>query len=391
MIIPLCAAALAVLLLLWLFLSRKKSILRVLLPLAAAAVLLTGGIALAGPAVFLPAAQEEENRYPPGFDPSVIPPYEDLPYYIVNDNQPFLTERTETSFENYSPLDRLGRCGMAYACVGPETVPTEKRGSIGMIKPTGWHTIKYDFIGGKYLYNRCHLIAYCLSGENANPENLITGTRYLNQEMEPIENEVREYIEETGHHVMYRVTPVFEGDNLVASGVLMEGQSVEDDEIVFCIYMYNFQPGVIIDYATGDSQADPNPDRTVPASGTDTDDPDPEETEPVSDPDAAGAAAEAETAQDDGESPEQGEEQIIELEIRDTEEDSGSRSAGMDEGSPSGEAAEQEYVLNRNTRRFHRPECPSVQHMKEKNRISFTGSREELLGQGYEPCQNCNP
>ena len=191
MIIPLCAAALAVLLLLWLFLSRKKSILRVLLPLAAAAVLLTGGIALAGPAVFLPAAQEEENRYPPGFDPSSIPPYEDLPYYIVNDNQPFLTERTETSFENYSPLDRLGRCGMAYACVGPETVPTEKRGSIGMIKPTGWHTIKYDFIGGKYLYNRCHLIAYCLSGENANPENLITGTRYLNQEMEPVENEVR--------------------------------------------------------------------------------------------------------------------------------------------------------------------------------------------------------
>lgn len=391
MIIPLCAAALAVFLLLWLFLSRKKSILRVLLPLAAAAVLLTAGIVLAGPVVFPPTAEEEESRYPPGFDPSAIPPYEDLPYYIVNDNQPFLTERAETSFENYSPLDRLGRCGMAYACVGPETVSTEKRGSIGMIKPTGWHTIKYDFIGGKYLYNRCHLIAYCLSGENANPENLITGTRYLNQEMEPIENEVREYIEETGHHVMYRVTPVFAGDNLVASGVLMEGQSVEDDEIVFCIYMYNFQPGVIIDYATGDSQADPETDRIVPASGPDTDDPDPEETEPVSDPDTAGAAAEAETGQDGGEAPEQGEKQTIELEIRDTEEDSGSRSAGREEGGPSGEAAEQEYVLNRNTRRFHRPECPSVQHMKEKNRVSFTGSREELLEQGYEPCQNCNP
>lgn len=391
MIIPLCAAALAVFLLLWLFLSRKKSILRVLLTLAAAAVLLTGGIALAGPAVFLPAAREEENRYPPGFDPSSIPPYEDLPYYIVNDNQPFLTERTETSFENYSPLDRLGRCGMAYACVGPETVPTEKRGSIGMIKPTGWHTIKYDFIGGKYLYNRCHLIAYCLSGENANPENLITGTRYLNQEMEPIENEVREYIEETGHHVMYRVTPVFAGDNLVASGVLMEGQSVEDDEIVFCIYMYNFQPGVIIDYADGDSRADPETDRTVPASGPDTDDPEPEETESASDSDTAEAAAEAETAQNGGEAREPGEEQTIELEIRDTQEDSGSRSAGREEGSPSGEAAEQEYVLNRNTRRFHRPSCPSVQHMKEKNRVSFTGSREDLLEQGYDPCQNCNP
>lgn len=387
MIIALFAAALAVFLLLWLFLSRKKSILRVLLPLAAAAVLLTAGIVLAGPVVFPLTAEEEESRYPPGFDPSAIPPYEDLPYYIVNDNQPFITERTETSFESYSPLDRLGRCGMAYACVGPETVPTEKRGSIGMIKPSGWHTVKYDFIGGKYLYNRCHLIAYRLSGENANPENLITGTHYLNQEMEPVENEVGEYIEETGHHVMYRVTPVFEGDNLVASGVLMEGQSVEDDEIVFCIYMYNFQPGVIIDYAGGDSQVDPDTDRAVPTPG-----PEEDKAETASGPGSTAAAAgEAETAPDNGETAAQGEEQTIDLEVWDTQEDSGSRYADTDSGGSSGETAEQEYVLNRNTRKFHRPECPSVKHIKEKNRGTFTGSRDELIGQGYEPCQNCNP
>ena len=164
---------------------------------------------------------------------------------------------TTTSFESYAKLDSLGRCGVAYSCVGIETMPTEKRGDISQIKPTGWHTTKYDIVDGKYLYNRCHLIGYQLTAENANKKNLITGTRYMNVEgMLPFENQVAEYIEDTNHHVLYRVTPIFEGDNLIASGVQMEAKSVEDNgkEVCFNVYVYNIQPGVTIDYATGESK-----------------------------------------------------------------------------------------------------------------------------------------
>jgi DNA-entry nuclease len=159
----------------------------------------------------------------------------------------------------YSPLDHLDRCGVAVANVCREIMPKEERGSIGMVKPSGWHTVKYDVVKDKYLYNRCHLIGYQLSGENANKGNLITGTRYLNMEgMLPFENAVAEYVENTGNHVLYRVTPIFEGNNLLASGVLMEAWSVEDygDGICFNVYCYNVQPGVVIDYATGKSQLD---------------------------------------------------------------------------------------------------------------------------------------
>jgi len=187
-----------------------------------------------------------------------IPDYSVSPYVTVNDNQPYFSEAdlTTTSFESYSELDGLGRCGVAYACVSTDTMPTEARGSIGQIKPTGWHTVKYDCIDGKYLYNRCHLIGYQLTAENANEKNLITGTRYLNVDgMLPFENMVADYIKETDNHVLYRVTPIFDGDNLVASGVLMEAKSVEDkgEGICFCIFCYNVQPGVNIDYATGES------------------------------------------------------------------------------------------------------------------------------------------
>lgn len=187
-----------------------------------------------------------------------IPDYSGSPYVTVNDNQPYFSDSdvTTTSFESYSNLDRLGRCGVAYACVSTDTMPTEERGSIGQIKPTGWHTVKYDCIDGKYLYNRCHLIGYQLTAENANEKNLITGTRYLNVDgMLPFENMVADYIKETDNHVLYRVTPIFDGDNLVASGVLMEAKSVEDkgEGICFCIFCYNVQPGVNIDYATGES------------------------------------------------------------------------------------------------------------------------------------------
>lgn len=189
---------------------------------------------------------------------SDIPAYSGNPYVAVNNNVPFFTdnEMTTTAFETYSNLDNLGRCGVAYANVCTEIMPTEERGTIGQVKPSGWHTVKYDIVSGKYLYNRCHLIGYQLSAENANTKNLITGTRYLNTEgMLPFENVVADYVKETNNHVLYRVTPMFDGNNLVASGVLMEAKSVEDngDGILFNVYCYNVQPGITIDYATGES------------------------------------------------------------------------------------------------------------------------------------------
>ncbi|MBD5169863.1 MAG: DNA/RNA non-specific endonuclease [Oscillibacter sp.] len=185
-----------------------------------------------------------------------IPAYSGEPYVALNNNEPtFLEgELTTESYEFYSDLDSLGRCGTALACVGVDLMPTEERGSIGQVKPTGWQTVKYDCVDGKYLYNRCHLIGYQLSGENANKQNLITGTRYLNVDgMLPFENMVADYVKETENHVLYRVMPVFEGDNLVASGVVMEAKSVEDngEGVSYNVYVYNVQPGVEIDYATG--------------------------------------------------------------------------------------------------------------------------------------------
>ena len=190
-----------------------------------------------------------------------VPEYSGQPYVIINDNEPYFDkdDLTTQTFEKYSSLDSLGRCGVAYANIGEETMPTEKRGNIGMIKPSGWQIKKYDFIDGKYLYNRCHLIGYQLSGENANEKNLITGTRYMNTEgMLPFENQVADYVKDTGNHVLYRVTPVFEEDNLVADGVLMEAMSVENRglDIEFNVFVYNVQPHVKIDYQTGKSSLD---------------------------------------------------------------------------------------------------------------------------------------
>lgn len=186
--------------------------------------------------------------------------YSGLPYEEVNGNVPFFEEGdlVSESFERYPPLDGLGRCGAAYACIGEDIMPTEEREPIGAVKPSGWHTVKYSgLIDGNYLYNRCHLIAFELAGENANEKNLITGTRYMNVEgMLPFENMVAAYVKRTGNHVLYRVTPVFEGENLIASGVLMEGRSVEDGGagICFCVYVFNVQPGIEIDYRTGESK-----------------------------------------------------------------------------------------------------------------------------------------
>lgn len=191
-----------------------------------------------------------------------IPEYSGEPYVILQDNQPGfgLEDLTIEPFETYSELDYLGRCGAAYANICLDIMPTEPRGEIGQVRPSGWQTVKYDCVDGKYLYNRCHLIGYQLAGENANRQNLITGTRYMNVEgMLPFENMVDDYVEETENHVLYRVTPIFEGDNLVASGVQMEAFSVEDEGegLCFNVYVYNVQPGVVIDYATGESWREP--------------------------------------------------------------------------------------------------------------------------------------
>ncbi len=190
--------------------------------------------------------------------------YDGQAYVTINENVPEFSKKelTTKSYEHYSPLDSLDRCGVATASIGPDLMPTEERGAIGSVKPSGWHTVKYDVVDGKYLYNRCHLIGFQLSGENANKQNLITGTRYLNVEgMLPFENMVADYVKETGNHVAYRVTPHFEGKNLVASGVQIEAYSIEDDGegICFNVYCFNVQPGITINYADGTSSLDSAP------------------------------------------------------------------------------------------------------------------------------------
>lgn len=202
---------------------------------------------------------EENAALYDSFSIASVPEYVEKPYAVVNNNVPFFaySDLCTVSYEYYSPLDTLGRCGAAYASIGTDLMPTEERGSIGQIKPTGWHTVKYNVVDGQYLYNRCHLIGFQLTGENANAQNLITGTRYLNIDgMLPFENMVADYITETKNHVLYRVTPIFDGYSLVASGVLMEAFSVEDngEGICFNVFCHNVQPGVVIDYKTGESE-----------------------------------------------------------------------------------------------------------------------------------------
>ena len=270
-----------------------------------------------------------------------VPEYSGDPYVEINDNQPEFEdyELTTEAFEEYSELDELGRCGTAEACVGEETMPTEERGNISSIKPTGWKNKDYDNVDGGRLYNRCHLIGFQLTGENANEKNLITGTRYMNTEgMLPFENMVADYVHETDNHVLYRVTPIFDGDDLVASGVQMEAESVEDDGagVCFNVYVYNVQPQITINYATGDNW-------------------------------------ESDTAESDKD--------LSEYDETDRLED------------PEGSWAEEEqtYILNVNSHKFHLPECSGAKDMKEQNKREFTGTRSELIEEGYEPCGSCNP
>ena len=208
------------------------------------------------------------NYYGPGAPEHVlqieqIPPYSGSAYVVVNNNLPFFApeELVPESYEYYSELDVLGRCGYAMACIGLDLMPDEARESISSVKPSGWVQAQYDIVNGENLYNRCHLIGFQLTGENANERNLITGTRYVNvQGMLPYENMIADYIKETNNHVLYRVTPIYQGNNLVSSGIQLEAYSIEDDGdgICFHVYLYNVQPGVVIDYATGESWLDPN-------------------------------------------------------------------------------------------------------------------------------------
>ena len=280
------------------------------------------------------STQENATTIAETFDFAAVPAYDGKAYVAVNDNVPFFTEEelSSASYETYGELDPLGRCTVCVASVGQDLMPAEERGNIGAVKPTGWHTVKYDFVDGKYLYNRCHLIGYQLTGENANEKNLITGTRYLNIEgMLPFENMVADYVKETDQHVMYRVTPVFEGDNLLAAGVLMEGKSVEDngEGVLFCVFAYNVQPGVSIDYATGESSAD----------GTIVND----------------TSAQEETKQFTSTSVQQEETQQS--------------------------AETQTYVLNTNTHKFHKPGCYSVEKIKPENYAEWKEVYSEKGGQ----------
>lgn len=264
------------------------------------------------------------------FDYSIVPQFDGhTPYYVVNGNQPYFEEKifSKTAYESYGALDSYGRCTVAISCIGKELMPTEDRGSIGSVKPSGWQMAKYDCVDGKYLYNRCHLIGFQLTGENANECNLITGTRYMNVDgMLPFENMVADYIKETNNHVMYRITPIFVLDELVARGVLMEAYSIEDDGegVCFNVFCYNNQPQIEIDYHTGES-------RYVGSAETDR------------------------------EKPEQT------------------------------DVKYETYVLNTKAKKIHYSTCRSVKDIKEENKETYNGDRQDLIEQGYTPCGNCKP
>ena len=284
------------------------------------------------------------------FDYSQVPAFDGTASVQMNGNVPYFTAddvqyaKDNPGYEHYGEQDRLARCTVASASVGKETMPAEgeERGEIGQIKPTGWHTVKYESVSGNYLYNRCHLIGWQLTDENSNVNNLITGTRFMNVDgMLKYEDDVATYVKSTGNHVLYRVTPVFLDDDLVARGVLMEARSLEDDGagLQFCVWAYNAQPGITIDYVDGNSEETP----LLPAAGE-------------------SSASGSEGSSNDG-------------------------STASDASS----AQVKSYVLNTNTKKFHVPGCSSVNKMKAANRQDVESTRSDLIAQGYQPCQKCNP
>ena len=314
------------------------------------------------------------------FSLAEIPPYAGEPSVEVHGNEPFFQQADlgRGAFEEYAPLDTLGRCGAAFALVGRETLPTQTRESIGMVQPSGWQTVRYDWIDGKYLFNRCHLIGYQLTGQNSNTRNLITGTRSLNTlGMLPLEDRVAAYVERTGNHVLYRSTPVFEGNELVARGVLLEALSVEDNGagVRFCMWCYNAEPGVEIDYTTGESHAA----EEAPSDGGAVT--------------AGEAPATAENANLPDEVPHATEPQPApEPEPVPTKEPTSSEEVAVPTTEPEPVAANvHAYVLNTNTHKFHHPDCSSVRDMADHNKEFVESTRDDIIASGYSPCGRCNP
>lgn len=318
--------------------KKKKSL---LLGLIAALVLsLTPAVVNHG-TVISPVQEVQANPTPKGFSYSKnVPKWNGKRSFVkVHGNKPYFTAKelkNHRSYEKYGALDSEGRCTKTVACIGTDLMPTARRGAIGMVRPTGWHTVKYQGIEGNYLYNRCHLIGYQLTGENANERNLITGTRYLNIEgMLTYEDKVADYLHaHPSRHVLYRVTPVFKGRDLLARGVLMEGESVEDkgSGVKFCIFCYNVQPGISIDYSDGSSKGK---EYTGSTSST-------------------------------------------------RHKTENSRSRQNNTGAHT-------YVLNTNTKKFHKPSCSSVRLMADHNKLTVKRRRKDLINEGYSPCKRCNP
>lgn len=284
-----------------------------------------------------------------------IPPYDADPIIELNGNEPvfFVQELKTESFVSFSELDELGRIGVAQACIGPDILPTTARESVGSVQPSGWQTVRYDDrIDDHYLYNRCHLIGYQLCGKN-DVENLFTGTRYLNVElMLQYESKITEYVKSTGNHVLLRATPVFSGDNLVATGVEIEAFSVEDigTGIRLNVFLYNIQPGVVIDYTDGTSTADPDyiaTDNSTPI--------------PLITPEPSATSEQEVTRESPTEVPTKEQTQSV------------------------------TYILNTNSKKFHYPSCSSVGSMSDKNKKEFYGTRDDAIADGYVPCKKCNP
>ena len=321
----------------------------------------------------------------------MVPEYTGSASVAINNNVPFFNADEKaagtSSFETYSELDDLRRCGIAYACIGKDIMPTEERGQIGMVKPTGWHTVKYDCVDGKYLYNRCHLIAYCLAGENANEKNLITGTRYLNIEgMLPYETLTAKYMDNNpDNHVLYRVTPVFIGNELVARGVLMEGYSVEDNGagVNFCVFCYNIQPSVEINYADGESSQNSSTNKDSGSNSS---------TDKVSNTNSSTNKSTGFTGYVSGNSDssssadkDTGFTGYTNESATETDNNKNSSFSGYSNENTSS------YVVNTSSKKFHKTGCKNADRISDKNKEFVNESRDELIRDGYEPSKCCNP
>ncbi|MBE6533397.1 MAG: DNA-entry nuclease [Ruminococcaceae bacterium] len=359
----------------------------------------TGSSVIVNKDEIIETEKQEKQEYV--FDISDVKPYSGQPSFVINGNNPVFAknEITKKAYEFYSPLDSLGRCGYAIACLGKETMPAdgEKRGDIQKIKPTGWINNAYDsdVVPGRYVYNRCHLIGWQLSAENDNRQNLITGTRDMNNKgMLPFENMVADYINETGNHVMYRVTPIFEGNNLVASGVHIEAYSVEDDGygVYFNVFVYNVQPGIEIDYATGENRlayappvednGDGEGDEGGDSSGSG---------ENTGGGDSSGSDENTGDGNSTGNEGNTGEGDSSGSGENTGDGNDTGNEGNTGDGDSSADQPEYKYIANKSTKKIHYPHCSAVNNMSEKNKLCHNGPISELLNDGYSACKTCNP